>query len=295
MLSMVFVLGADGLQETVALEDGACCPDLCPDLCSMICSFVQLLPNGPMWDRRKAEVMSFYKQGNAQNVCEVTCPAPPPPCHSVVDYAAYLGRVTYYAINTAVWPALRESEPETSVTNLDDWLVRLGWEDCFGALCRSTLFGQISPFSVMTDCGPVQCDIPTPIPLQCALKHNIVRSLVRLQSAGVKNMDVINWIIEPLDSIIEPRHDASQDQPCCKKIEITIRPINKFVQACPPEQCGITTQSTVSAVLRPNDATACGTFFAGLPEEIYPATVAAECIVRSILKSNCPNVLFRGC
>jgi hypothetical protein len=34
---------------------------------------------------------------------------------------------------------------------------------------------------------------------------------------------------------------------------------------------------------------------AGLPERIWPAVLAAECIVRSMLPSNCPNNVYRCC
>lgn len=288
---MVARAGADGRQEVGTPATDGCCPELFPSTCALVCNFVQLLPDGPLWDRPKLEAMARYQAGD--------CGAPPPAdlkCQSLVAYAAYLAKILHLSINTVIWPGVRESNPFTAVTSLDDWLDRMGWQDCFATLCRSTLLGQLTPYEIMGSCGPLRCDVPTSPELQCALKHAILVALQRLQVAGVKTLDVINWIIEPLDAVLAPRAPAVEGEEC-DDVQFLISPITKTLPACPSEAGSNRppVPAAVPAVILPNDGQPCGTQLAGMPAEIYPGVVAAECIVRSIFKSNSPNRLFRGC
>lgn len=285
-------LGADGWQDTVRPTGPACCPELFPSTCALICSFVQLLPEGPLWDVPKAEALARYQSSS-------DCADPEPsdlPCQSLVAYAIYVGKMLGYVIDNAIWPAVRESNPFTAVTTVDDWLDRLGWQDCFGTLCRSTLLGTLTPYEVMTDCGPARCDVPAAPDLACALKHGIIVALMRLQMAGVKTLDVINWIIEPLDSQLIPRNSVPAPGEDCDDVEFIIQPITKTLEACPAEAgSNRVTHDSLPAILYPNDGQPCGTQLLGLPQEIYPGTVAAECIVRSLLNGAQQKTLFRGC
>lgn len=292
---MPVVLGADGAQETyVNRGDRDCCPILFPSACALKCNFIQLLPDGPLWDVPKAEALARYAQDNATNTC-TAAPLADANCATMVNYAAYLGDVMLHTIENIIWPSVRESNPFTAVTTLDSWLERVGWQNCFATLCRSTLLGQITPYEIQGVDGPILCNVPVSDELACALKKAILTALQRLQVAGVKTLDVINWIIEPLDSVISPyTPPGSGELPeGCATAEFIIDPINKTLPACDID--GGQVANTVPAVITPYDGQPCGTMTAGLPTEIYPGAVAAECIVRSLLNRSSPNIIHRGC
>lgn len=293
---MTLVIGADGETDAWTPPADDCCPSLLPGPCALVCTFVNLLPTGPLWDGPKERALARYVPG-PDDTCVANPVADPSGCTSVVNYAIYLGKVLNDLIVTGICPTVREMDPFTAVTTLDDWLERLGWEDCFATVCRSRLLGALSPYEVMGVCGPIRCDIEPTEDVQCALKHALVIALQRYQMAGVKTLDVINWIIEPLDSILEPStpEETDPDRPC-SEIAFNLRPITKTLEAC-QLNCGAPPEpATVPNVIKTRGEGAdCGPQPAGLPEEIYPGTVAAECIVRSILSGRGPVVVHQVC
>lgn len=302
-------LGVDGRRPVGQLEGDECCPDpLCIPLCDTACSFVDLLPTGPMWDRPKEVIKLKLSGGGDLDPCAPLpdC-APEEDCPSIAYYAMYGARVMTDMVTTILWPAVRESNPFTAVNSLDDWLDRLGWEDCYRQHCRSVYASELSPFEREGRCGPFFCDPAYPRDLECALKYGIVRALVRLQRGIIKNLDGINWVIAPLGAEINPRRPypydvrrflegecgeevAEEGPPCfCEDVELEICAVGDTIPGCPSlsSQCGGDPPAPVNNAFYyqcGNDET---------ETIIYPGVIAAECIVRSILVRKCPNIVFR--
>lgn len=298
------ILSADGcIDEAGAISFDDCCP--LPlgqiDACALACSFVNLLPSGPMWDRAKAQMLDYYRQGNPQNACDFTCPAPELECQSVVAYAVYLSKVFLNIINGALWPALRESDPSTAVTTLDDWLARLGWQDCYKTACRDVLLGDLTPYEIQGVCGPVFCPVDTPPELECAVKRGIAQALTRANMGGIKNLCWMNWVIEPLGASLAPKNVSActvnyPGKPCmpCDGPQFTICNVGTTLPRCKEDLSpgGNSAEAdNISAVIRLRDCDKA----AGMPSEIWPGVIAAECIVRSLLPVTCPNNIHRCC
>lgn len=281
--------GADGCVEQGSLASDGCCPET---ICSinpngLACAYVNLLPNGPLWDEPKRTALERY------SIDSEVPPVEDQGCLSLVAYAVYSSRVLYDLLQNALWPALREADPATAVTTQDEWLARLGWQDCFATQCRSVLLGTLTPYEIMGECGPVFCPVATPPDLESAVKRGIILSLIRSQMVSIKTLCSMNWIIEPLGASIAPRIDP--DAECCAGANVTFT-ICKTSDVLPRVQddlapCGTPSSETVSAVIRLNTCERP----IGMPDEIWPGVIAAECIVRSLLPTTCPTRVFRCC
>lgn len=286
-------LGADGfVPRNPSSGNRECCPDpLCTPFCDMACAFVDILPTGPMWDFQKAAAKASIVECNA--VPEASCP-------TMANYAVYGAQVAQEAIQTILWPALRESDPTTAVTTLDDWLLRYGWQDCYRSYCRSEYMGTLSPYDRRGECGMSYCPTSFDYEFECALKVAILKSLSRLRRGVIKNLAGINWVIQPLGAVLRPRKpyplevrrflngQCAEDglEPCfCDVIEYEICNTTETLPGCPVEACD-DLPSDVSAV----QGYECG----DQPlVDLYPGVIAAECIVRSMLQKKCPNIIYR--
>jgi len=283
---MTIRIGADCQTDEAVLAADECCPrDVCEvDLCGLMCSFIGLLPNGPLWDKAKAKGLDTFRE---YTWCDPYCPDPDP-CYTLVNYAAYNGQRLHHLITTALWPAIRESSPETAVTTLDDWLERLGWQDCYNSACRDPKLGELTPYEVMGACGPIYCPIETPPELECAVKRGIARALKRLRMGIVPNMCTINWVIEPLGARIDSFPEDCiidgvlypSELDCCRGARWRICGIDGTIEACPGELC--TAERTLPRINTLVTRDPCNSP-AGSIELLRPNVLAAECIVRSLL------------
>lgn len=294
---MVIKAGADGCVEAaVPVPTGECCPPSLGEIsyCAMACSFIQLLPSGPLWDRPKDEMLARFAEVPVDGQCLPDC-APVATdanlsCQSLVAYAVYLSGVLMDNLMSALWPAIREANPFTAVTTLDEWLGRLGWEDCYRSACRSPSLGALTPYEIPGICGPIYCPVDLPQEVECAIKRGIVHSLTRAGMGGVRTACWINWVIEPLGGKIEITGDCGSEQ-------ITLVPISDTLPACPVDLCPAMIdkpQGTVPAKVQTRNEETCD-FQLGLPLEIWPALLSAECIVRSLLPNNLANNVRTSC
>lgn len=321
-------LGVDGIVPYGPVSSDTCCADpLCNTFCSMACSFIGLLPSGPMWDRAKQEAMAYYNGGSVSE-CETLCP-PEFPCPTMVLHAVYTAAKLNSAIQDVLWPAIRESSPYTAAATLDDWLERFEWEDCHKTHCRSVLLGDLTPYEIMGECGPVSCPPDVPEELECAVKHGLLVALQRASRGFIKNLAGINFVIEPLGAVLRPRPSAplietvavglgatvdgvvipvggsptsdgiqigtqqqqGDNDECCN-LGFEICNVGDTITACPAADgaCYPTERQQVQAYVdRDCDAPA------GTPERVWPAVITAECLVRSIIHRACPNIIHRCC
>jgi hypothetical protein len=297
------MLTADGCQDILTLDGYHCCPPpLCGnDLCCTFVAFLNLLPSGPMWDRWKQNAISYFQSNENPAECPLI---KDPDCPTLILHSIYTVLKLRSYVHGPLWTALRESNPYTAITTLDYHLERLRWEDCYLQHCRSVLLGDITPYEVMGECGPIFCPPDLPPELECAVKRNIAIALTRAQMGVIKNLCGLNWIIEPLGAKLTSRYTIKPDQspplnplepcdsPCSDDIAFEICNTKDWIWGCDDgDVC--TTQEEPPKIQaywdRPCDDAA------GLPTRIWPAVLAAECIVRSMLPSNCPNNIFRCC
>lgn len=230
------VLGIDGKVCQAALPRDNCCPpSLCQiDECGLICNLINTLPRGPLWDRAKIEALQAVSADCGGSLTL--------PCHSIVSHSVYAGKKLYNLLMDALWPALRESSPYSAYDTLDDWLVRLGWQDCFDCACRSPDIAGLSPLEVIYTgeitptpgpcdgtmtigspdavCPPTLGDIrhcftiTYPDDLACAVKRATAIALHRLSMGVVKNVDSINFVIAELGARIVPGTVTEADIDC---------------------------------------------------------------------------------
>jgi hypothetical protein len=200
-MNAITPIAIDRAQTVHRVRPTDCCPpDLCSiDPCGIVCSFVEALPRGPLWDRAKAEAVDRYRAG----ACESRSCGP-----TMVDYAVFAGRHLHHMLMDALWPAIRESNPETAYDTIDDWLDRLGWRDCFDCACRDPDIGAVSPIEVLghiDGCDVALCCPPEfPADLVCAVRKGIVHSLSRLRLGAIRNVYGINAVIAPLGARVAP-------------------------------------------------------------------------------------------
>jgi hypothetical protein len=281
-------------------DDVYCCPPpLCGnDLCCTFVAFMNLLPSGPLWDFWKAAAISYFQRSDDPSKCPLL---QDPKCPSLVLHAIYCVLKLKLVIHDALWPALRESNPNTAVTTLDYHLERLAWEDCYLQHCRSVLLGELTPYEVWSDCGPLFCPPDFPPELVCALKKNIAIALTRANMGVIKNLCGLNWIIEPLGAEIRPVYPPKPTHPMvpppcdpsvCTEQAFEICYTRDWLWGCGDgELCN--TQCPPPKVQaywdRPCDSPA------GLPAQIWPGVLSAECIIRSMLPPQCPPNISRCC
>lgn len=301
------VLGADGCVDAgpVVLDD-CCAPPLCgTELCKLICSFINLLPQGPMWDYWKQKALASYSPG--VNPEDPPC-LPDVQCPSLVYHAIYAAFKMQEFVYTMLWPVVRESNPSTAETSVGNWLMTLEWEDCYAQNCRSVLLGELTPYEILDACGnPLYCPPNISDELRCALDRAILLSLSRAQMGGIKNLCWINWVIEPLGAVLTPRNVAdcvaySCDDTCdplpdtptlLQCVEWELSPVGDTLPACLENTgpCSTPVRGTVPAFIEGNT---CDTPL-GLPLMVWPGVIAAACIVRSLLPVACPNKIFLSC
>lgn len=293
------MLSADGCVPFKTDDGYFCCPPpLCGNaLCCTFVAFFSILPSGPLWDYWKQAAISYFESNDDPAECPLL---KDPRCPSLVLHVIYAVLKLKHLINNAMWPALRESNPNTAVTTLDDWLARLRWEDCYNQHCRSVLLGEITPLEIWTDCGPVFCPAGYPPELEWAVKRGVVLALTRANMGIIKNICSINWVIEPLGAELKPVYQPPTLPPVecdpndCSNTAFELCNMQDWLYGQPsgdvcetqipwPKIPGY--WDTVCMMDRP----------AGLPDKIWPGVLAAECIVRSMLPPRCPSNITRCC
>jgi len=295
-------LGADGCVPFMDVEDTGCCPPpLCGnDLCCTFVAFFNLLPSGPVWDYWKAAAINYFENNEDPAECPLI---KDPDCPSLILHAIYTVLKLRGLIHNALWPAIRESNPTTAITTLDFHLDTLRWEDCHNQHCRSVLLGELTPYEVMSDCGPLFCPVDFPPELVCAVKRNVAIALTRANMGVIKNLCAINWVIEPLGAKLtpvypppEPTHPIVPEKCdpalCVEGVAFQICNTSDWLEGCDDgDLC--TTQMPLPKIQAYWDR-GCDKP-AGLPDRIWPAVLAAECIVRSMLPPTCPSNITRCC
>jgi len=297
----VTALGADGCVPFDVDYDVYCCPPpLCGnDLCCTFVAFFNILPTGPLWDHWKQAAISYFQHSDDPSKCPLL---QDPQCPSLVLHTIYVVLKLKHIIHTGLWPAYRESNPNTAITTLDDHLARLQWEDCYASHCRSVVLGELSPLEVWTECGPLFCPPDYPYELLCALKKNIAIALTRANMGGIRNLCYINWIIEPLGAEVKPVYPPPVpthpivpekcDPSVCSDVAFEICNTKDWMYGCPSgDVCE--TQIPMPKVPAYWDR-GCDRP-AGLPDRVWPGVLAAECIVRSMLPPTCPTNISRCC
>lgn len=296
---MAMVLTADGCIDAALVtglaEDCACPRPLCDlNVCSLMCNFVQLLPNGPLWDRAKGEALRHFQN----NDCFGTYCYTDDECGSLVDFAVYTGRRFHNLVMDSLWPALREANPLTAYETLDSWLDRLGWQDCWASACRDKRLGTTSPYETEGLCAPLYCPPTIPDDLACAVKRGIVLSLIRLQMRPVATLCGINWVIEPLGAVLTPLIETCENEGfttktelhCCTGARFELNPIaSQDIQGCTKYNCGEIASripawfEETDPVVCPGDPTPECTIPLNEREVIWPGVMAAQCIALSML------------
>lgn len=288
------LLTSDGCVSAIAtLPEAECCPpDICNlDPCKLMCSFIELLPNGPLWDKAKATAMDRYRDLN--DPCAGTC-EPDATCATIADYAAYSGYRLHGLLQGALWPALRESRPETAVETLDSWLEMLGWENPWESLCRDPRLGP-SPLDCANEPTLAICDAnfsPVYVPqlppaLDMAVKRGIALALTRLQMSPMKNLCGINWVIEPLGAILTPSSVPSTSPCCGSGLTWVICNRGSTIESVPGLVCGSGTHEIPASFEIPSLAFSeeTGMCVPTGPDKIriWPAVMAAQVIALSML------------
>lgn len=301
---MALVNGADGCVETaVIVTDNCCAPPVCgASLCTMFCSFIQILPSGPMWDYWKAKALGYFQSSEVSSgiqpyypVCTVNME-----CPSLVQHAIYAATMLVYFINNLLGQVVREASPYTSV-QIDMWLKRLQWQDCYKQHCRPIYLNTLSPYEIPGPCGPEECLPYIPPELTAAVNRGIVIALSRARMGGIKNLCWLNWVIEPLGAKLV-QHNAAEMKaktdewlaactcvdiqmicpPGCEiKFDVTI--LSDYLPAAPGSE--ICVDEPLPPVLAYTEQSQCQAV--GLPAKIYPGIVAADCLVRSLLNKGC--------
>lgn len=320
---LTLTLGADGNRPATTLPSDGCCSDpLCQTAGESACSFVDLLPSGPMWDRSKAELVDVITECGVVPT-ETTTWCRDVACPSMVMYGVYLSSVLQHMTKNMLVPSFREADPRTATTTLDEWLVRYNWADCYRCDCNGEYANQFSPYRnpVSWGCLTCCCEPYLPEDFECAMKYALVQSLRRRQRGVIGNLDGINWVIAPLGAAVRPRAYPDNVQayidgtctpaegdgpPCwCEEVALEIYPTTTTLPKCPTELdfCrpeGTPQIETVEAeqiyyCKDEEQYMGCADFHDCDADRtrIHPAVLAAECVVRSILKRQCPNILYR--
>lgn len=295
------ILTADGCQDGTVVTAPSCCPPpLCGnDLCCTFVAFMNQLPSGPLWDFWKAAAISYFQTGGDPKQCPLLAN---PRCPSLVLHAIYAVLKLKALVHDALWPAFRESNPVTVVTTIDDHLARLQWEDCYRQHCRSVLLGELTPYEVNTPCGPLFCPPEFSPELEAAVKRAIAIALTRAQMGVIKNLCGLNWVIEPLGAEIVPVTPQLAnpvpdpldpcDSACPNGIRFMVQPTQDWLpglgsgDVCDTQVPPIHIQAYVDRGCERG---------AGLPDRVWPAVLAAECIVRSMLPPMCPSNITHNC
>jgi hypothetical protein len=279
--------------------EGCCPPPMCGSaLCCTYVAFFNLLPSGPLWSFWKAAAISYFQYNDDPAQCPLL---KDPSCPSLILHVVYCVQKLKMLTHTALWPAVRESNPATAVTTLDAHLERLRWEDCYRESCRTVLGDELTPYEIWSECGPVFCETTFSPELECAVKKGVAIALTRAQMGGILNVCFLNWVIEPLGAEIKPIYPPpgpSQgplpgecDSMCAENVLFSICPTSDMIDGCGDgELCDADKPMPKIPAYHDRDCDRP----AGLPERIYPAVLSAECIVRSMLPPSCKSQ-FKAC
>lgn len=288
-------LGVDGQRPVAELEPDGCCGNpVCKPYCDTACSFLDLLPTGPMWDRPKDAARQYFVASGAIDPCD---PPAYDGCPTMVSYAIYGARVLHDTVANVVWPAIRESRPETAVTTVDDWLSRFGWEDCFRVACAD-VFYQIDEdcagpvVCVNPEAGTEHCSASYPAAFGAALKHATLTALARAKRGVIRNLDGLNWIIAPLGAVITPKDlpactDNDGLPACfCDTAEFNISSNSATLPGLPlvTGVCGEAAPTVAAEQTFTVDDLA--------PVAVFPGVIIAATLVRSLMTRKCPNFVY---
>jgi len=283
--------GIDGRVAVGEIATDGCCP---PDLCSIspeaiACAMVSILPSGPLWDKSKELALA------CGGVCDQNCDAfgnEQDMCASLVLHAIYSARKLHYYIQSALWPSIRESNPLTAWSTMDSWLERLGWQDCYNTFCRDSSLGDITPYEVMGECGLTYCPPTFSEDLERLYKRGVITALWRMRLGFTKNLSALNFILAPLYSelVVDPAYRPGIDPKPCLVLRPTSDYASKIIKdPCPRSQTTVLEQQKqVKLYLTPADG-----LCVGGPRKAYPLTLAAHCIVLSLLPNCCNFCLKR--
>jgi hypothetical protein len=324
-MAMIFAtrLSADGCVPVATIDDPSCCPPpLCGnDLCCTFVAFFNLLPSGPLWDYWKEQAISYFQRSDDPSQCPLLAD---PKCPSLILHAIYTVLKLRQYVHGALWVALRESNPYTAVTTLDNHLDRLQWEDCYNQHCRSAVLGTMSPLEVWSACGPMFCPPDYPPELEAAVKRGVAIALNRANMGVIKNLCSLNWIIEPLGAHLVPVYPVpcidppdpppDPEEPPCEEV------VEPRCDDCETDICGYENDGKGPGfkiepirdwLETPGSGDVCETQLPlprvpaywdqpcdrpmGLPEKVWPGVLAAECIIRSMLPPSCTREIIRGC
>lgn len=295
----ILKLGVDGhVPNGVVTHDNCCTDKVCVSEAQMACTFIDLLPDGQLWDRQKMEVKARIADSGVVEGSDST---------SMVSYAAYLGRVLTDIVNNGIAPSIYESDPFTASITIDSHLERLRWVDCYNSACSAAFLQESNPYSHLNDCNRWEyCASEFPEDFDRALKHGILVSLTRLNRGIIKNVDGINWVIEPLGARLEPvftdevqdfldynaanplslRGLGVNDDGCCWCTDAAYKIVstsNTIPGAPTTDYCGTPPPPVAAEQLYTCE---------GQPDQLlFPGVLAAECIAQSLMPRPCPNLI----
>lgn len=287
------VLTADGCIDSSTIQlftsDGCCPPSVCNmNLCAMFCIFANLLPNGPMWDAAKMQVIASDDCHGSNLSCGDCLQTE---CATLIDYAKHAAHMLYDLVQTALWPALRESGEETAVTTQASWLDRYGWRNCWESSCRDYRLGLNAPYECGDAC-PTYVIPNIPPALECAVNRGVILALRRLNMQPIPSLCGINWVIEPLGAMLRPyRPDCmvgdqllpAADLYCCEGARFEICPTSQKISACPDIICEPSHNDVLIDNSFMNSKTCDGVTTV---ERVYPGVLAAQCLALSMLPAD---------
>jgi hypothetical protein len=271
-------LGIDGPVNVGTIAPSGCCPpSICNiTLCGLMCNFVAQLPKGPLWDRAKAQALDHIQACDGTPV--------PSECTSIVRHAMYAAQKLYLALNDCLWPAIRESSPYTAYDTLDEWLMRLGWQDCYACACRNQPTATYAPIAILNDCGEACCpELAIAVDLQVAVKRGINAVI---ESLGAKVSISSNTPCNLLNG-------CTNDCACNETLILKVCPLSETLPLATRAMCSDMPGSAVPTV-QAYYQTCMMTDPLGLPHRVYPGVLAAECIVKSMIPP-CSDIVVQSC
>jgi hypothetical protein len=262
---MTNMLGIDGRIDVGKLPpDGCCPPSICNiDPCDLVCNLVNTLPSGPLWDQAKLEALSVDWTIGCNNGCT-----------SMVLHAVYVAQLLHLHLMAGLWPAVRESNPATAYDTLDEWLERLGWQNCFKCACECIDDpSELPPFQLLQpDGSTVCCPDEAPAGLTRAVKRGIAVALWRLRLGVIRNIDSINFVLSSLSAEVTVVRVDGQPK-------LTVCNVGDTIAGACADMCLRETCAPVQSYWL------LGCNGVGDNRRIYPGVLAAQCIVRSLISN----------
>lgn len=245
-------------------------PEICQiDECELQRAFIALLPDGPLWDRDKFEAA-------CGDPCINTGRAP-----SMALYAAYTGSRLYDLTSNVLWPVLRESSPETAVDTLDDWLIRVGWDGCLNNrdFCCAPEPNPATLITISGQDGFVHDHPAYSTEFRGAIRRAIIRSVWRMRTGGIRNLEYVNWVLEPLGARIIADPNIPEGQCNCGDSSycLIVTRLSDFIEGVPSASCGSEPSELVPAEV----------------DGVWPTLWAAQMIALSLALPNCRTCIIR--